>query len=283
MTNALPTGPAASAGTPSGTQLIAATSRRATTTRTCRSSRCSARTRAAASARSRTSSPTARRARCRTSRSSTRSSSGRSSTTTTRSPTSARARRSSATRSRRSPSRSTGTTASSSSPTTSGAASSTTCRRRSFADDRASTDDATNFGQGGFRVPTIDRVAVRTPGLRRPPDLRAHARSCGSSSGASSARPPEGPGKTGDSWFLTSRDRNALNLGASLMAQRCSDDIGFDLDVVGAAARTGVRGRRRRASRRRTSPSPPTTRRSGACRQALDDGVFERVNAPVLV
>ncbi len=43
-----------------------------------------------------------------------------------------------------------------------------------FADDRASTVDAQNFGQGGFRVPTIVASPFAAARLRRPPHVRAH-------------------------------------------------------------------------------------------------------------
>jgi phospholipase C len=150
-----------------------------------------------------------------------------------------------------------------------------------FADDRASTDDALNFGQGGFRVPTIVASPFARPGFV---DHRTyeHTSILRFLEWRFLGAPPEGPGKTGDSWFLTSRDRNALNLGASLMAKRCSDDIGFDLDVVvpppAPACATGVAG----ITAENVSfaaDDPPI----GSMQQALDRGDFERVNAKVLV
>ena len=45
-------------------------------------------------------------------------------------------------------------------------------------------------------------------------------------------RTPRGPGKPGDSWFLTRRDRYAANLGASLSHLPQEMEIGFDIDVA---------------------------------------------------
>ena len=43
--------------------------------------------------------------------------------------------------------------------------------------------------------------------------------------------PAEGPGGAAG-WSLTSRDRNAFNIGASLRSTRVSNDLGFDLDTL---------------------------------------------------
>jgi phospholipase C len=150
-----------------------------------------------------------------------------------------------------------------------------------FADDRASTDDALNFGQGGFRVPTIVASPFARPGFV---DHRTyeHTSILRFLEWRFLGAPPEGPGKTGDSWFLTSRDRNANNIGASLMAKRCSDDIGFDLDVVvpppAPACAEGVGGLMAE-NVSFAADDPPI----GSMQQALDRGDFERVNAKVLV
>jgi hypothetical protein len=48
--------------------------------------------------------------------------------------------------------------------------------------------------------------------------------------------PPRGPGKAAQNWFLTARDRNANNLGASLAAKPVDRRVGINLDVVIADA-----------------------------------------------
>jgi phospholipase C len=150
-----------------------------------------------------------------------------------------------------------------------------------FADDRASTDDALNFGQGGFRVPTIVASPFAKPGFV---DHRTyeHTSILRFLEWRFLGAPPEGPGKAGDTWFLTSRDRNANNLGASLMGRRCSDDVGFDLDVAvpppAPACAEGVGGLA--VLNASVTPDDPPI---GSMQKALDEGVFDRVNAKVLV
>ena len=169
----------------------------------------------------------------------------------------------------------------SSSPTTSGAGSSTTCRRRTSPTTGPAPTTPTNFGQAASGYPTIIASPFARPGYV---DHRTyeHTSILRFLEWRFLGAPPEGPGKTGDSWFLTSRDRNANNLGASLMARRCSDDIGFDLDVVvpppAPACAEGVGGPTAQ-NVSFAADDPPI----GSMQQALDDGVFERVNAKVLV
>ena len=140
---------------------------------------------------------------------------------------------------RRSRSRRTGTTACSSSPTTSGAASSTTSRRRTSPTTATSAVDADDFSQAGFRVPTIIASPFARPGFV---DHRAyeHTSILRFLEWRFLGAPPEGPGRPSDSWFLTSRDRNANNLGAQ-------------------PARPAVRGRHR------VRPQPPDPAARAAC------------------
>jgi hypothetical protein len=100
-----------------------------------------------------------------------------------------------------------------------------------FPDDRASTDDLEDFSQAGFRVPTVIASPFARPGYV---DHRQYEHS-------SVLRflewrflgaPPEGPGRSGDTWFLTKRDRYAGNIGASLLAKRVTDDVGFDSAAI---------------------------------------------------
>jgi phospholipase C len=154
-----------------------------------------------------------------------------------------------------------------------------------FADDRASAVDAENFGQAGFRVPTV----MASPfALSNFVDHRQydHTSVLRFLEWRFLGAPPEGPGKQGDTWFLTQRDRNAANLGASLRRRRVSADAGFDVGGLPLAL-----------------PDPPcadnpTTLDAPAGRMltasaaasedrdlqlALDSGYFEKVGAPVRV
>ncbi|MGH9024712.1 MAG: alkaline phosphatase family protein [Acidimicrobiia bacterium] len=97
-------------------------------------------------------------------------------------------------------------------------------------DDMASSDDANNFGQAGFRVPAV----VASPFARRgyvEPAQADHTAVLRFLEWRFLGAPPEGPGNDNDTWFLTTRDRNALNLGVVLTAEDPDPDPGFDLNV----------------------------------------------------
>lgn len=102
-----------------------------------------------------------------------------------------------------------------------------------LADDRASPVDADNFGQAGFRVPTV----VASPFSQRGfVDHRVydHTSVLRFLEWRFLGAPPEGSGGSG--WFLTTRDRNANNIGGSLV-DRPDLDVGIDLDVaIGASS-----------------------------------------------
>lgn len=100
-----------------------------------------------------------------------------------------------------------------------------------FADDRASSDDAEDFGQAGFRVPTVLASPYARPGSV---DSRVydHTSVLRFLEWRFLGAPPEGTG--GDGWWLTTRDRNALNLGATLVREP-TRDLDLDLDVEIAA------------------------------------------------
>ena len=99
-----------------------------------------------------------------------------------------------------------------------------------LADQRASPISADNFGQAGFRVPTVlaspfarhggvdHRVYDHTSILRF-----IEWRFLGA--------PPEGPGRPNDRWFLTKRDRHANNIGSSLSEEHRDFELHFDADV----------------------------------------------------
>ena len=86
-------------------------------------------------------------------------------------------------------------------------------------DARSSVDDLENFGQTGFRVPSI----VASPYARRgyvDHNLYDHASIIRFLEWRFLGAPAQGPGRRGDHWFLTRRDRFANNLGASLRSRQ---------------------------------------------------------------
>jgi phospholipase C len=93
-----------------------------------------------------------------------------------------------------------------------------------LADDRASANDANNFGQAGFRVPTMMASPYAQPGYvdHR---LYDHTSILRFIEWRYLGAPAEGPGAVGDSWFLTSRDRNAANIGRSLTTSPVSYEV----------------------------------------------------------
>jgi phospholipase C len=97
-------------------------------------------------------------------------------------------------------------------------------------DDRASDIDANNFGQTGFRVPTMMASPFARPGYVDP-TVYDHTSILRFIEWRFLGAPPHGPGRDGDTWFLTTRDRHAANIGASLLRRRWSSEVGFDLDA----------------------------------------------------
>jgi phospholipase C len=96
-----------------------------------------------------------------------------------------------------------------------------------FPDALASGVDADNFGQAGFRVPTILVSPYAQRGFvdHRTYDHTSILRFLHWRFGGA---PPEGPGG-GATWNLTLRDRNALNIGASLVM---TPDPAADVDLT---------------------------------------------------
>jgi phospholipase C len=92
----------------------------------------------------------------------------------------------------------------------------------------ASSVDEDNFGQAGFRVPTVLASPYARPGYvdHRPYDHTSFMRFL---EWRFLGAPPEGPGGSG--WWLTPRDRHANNLGASLGLTDPDPQV-FDLDDV---------------------------------------------------
>jgi len=87
-------------------------------------------------------------------------------------------------------------------------------------DDRASAVDEDNFGQLGFRLPVLLLSPFAQPGYvdHR---LYEHTSILRFLEWRFLGAPPEGPG--GNGWWLTERDRNANNIGASLVATPDTD------------------------------------------------------------
>lgn len=96
-------------------------------------------------------------------------------------------------------------------------------------DDRASRDDQEDFGQLGFRVPT----RLISPYARQnfvDHDLYDHTSILRFIEWRFLGAPAWGKGRRGDTWYLTSRDRHANNLGWSLLSH--SPDPEFDPDAL---------------------------------------------------
>jgi phospholipase C len=97
-------------------------------------------------------------------------------------------------------------------------------------DDHASPDDLQNFGQAGFRVPTV----LASPYARRgyvDRHLYDHTSVLRFIEWRFLGAPATGPGRDTASWFLTARDRNARNMGASLV-DAPDREVGFDLALT---------------------------------------------------
>jgi phospholipase C len=144
-------------------------------------------------------------------------------------------------------------------------------------DDRANPVDDENYGQAGFRVPAL----IASPYARRgyvDHTLYDHTSVLRFLEWRFLGAPARGPGKAGQTWFLTARDQRANNLGASLATERVDRRLGVNLDVAladpsppcdavpaaggGLAARLRVR-----------TPEPE----QHALEQAYEAGWFERV------
>jgi phospholipase C len=100
----------------------------------------------------------------------------------------------------------------------------------------ASSDDENNFGQAGFRVPTILASPYSKPGFvdHRPYDHTSVMRFL---EWRFLGAPPEGPSGTG--WWMTPRDQAANNIGASLGATDPDPDV-FDLKGMPLRAPTAL-------------------------------------------
>jgi phospholipase C len=148
-------------------------------------------------------------------------------------------------------------------------------------DDRANPDDLENFGQAGFRVPAV----IASPYARRgyvDHKLYDHTSVLRFLEWRFLGAPARGRGKDGQTWFLTTRDRNANNLGASLATDPVDRKVGINLDVAigdpsppcdaapGAGGGLALR-----------SPAFTTPPEEHAFEQAYKAGWFERVGHKV--
>src|SRR5262249_40259582 len=97
-------------------------------------------------------------------------------------------------------------------------------------DDRASANDDENFGQAGFRVPTVIASPKVRPGYVDH-TLYDHTSVLRFLEWRFLGAPPRGPGGASDKWFLTKRDRNANNLGDALLRETSDPELGFDVAV----------------------------------------------------
>ncbi|MDQ6854095.1 MAG: twin-arginine translocation signal domain-containing protein [Actinomycetota bacterium] len=100
-------------------------------------------------------------------------------------------------------------------------------------DARASGDDMDNFGQLGFRVPSLLASPYARPGYVDH-NLYDHTSILRFLEWRFLGAPAQGTGKPGDRWFLTKRDRNTNNYGASLRIDKPDADV--DLSALAPAA-----------------------------------------------
>jgi phospholipase C len=146
-------------------------------------------------------------------------------------------------------------------------------------DDRASADDLEDFSQAGFRVPTVIASPFARPGYV---DHRTydHASVLRFLEWRFLGAPPEGPGRSGDTWFLTKRDRYAANLGASLLAKRVTDDVGFDPAAIPIAPMSPLCDTGPETLRSAAAPADAPDEDEGGFLALRDSGFLEQVGAP---
>jgi phospholipase C len=94
-------------------------------------------------------------------------------------------------------------------------------------DDRASRRDDNNFGQAGFRVPSV-LASPYAPRNYVDHTLYDHTSVLRFLEWRFLGAPPQGPGGEGDNWFLTRRDRNANNYGAVLRTGNPDPDVDLE-------------------------------------------------------
>jgi hypothetical protein len=105
-------------------------------------------------------------------------------------------------------------------------------------DDRASSQDANNFGQLGFRIPSV-LASPYAPRNYVDHSLYDHTSILRFLEWRFLGAPPTGPGRHGDKWFLTTRDRNANNFGASLRAGNPDPEVDVEAPLAAIPPTTG--------------------------------------------
>jgi phospholipase C len=101
-----------------------------------------------------------------------------------------------------------------------------------FADERASADDADDFGQGGFRVPAMVASPLVAPGSVNH-TLYDHTSIMRFLEWRFLGAPSRGPNnRAGRRWWLTDRDRHAENIGQVLGLEKPDPDLRFDVDLT---------------------------------------------------
>ncbi len=139
-------------------------------------------------------------------------------------------------------------------------------------DGRTSTNDENNFAQAGFRVPTVLASPFAQPGYVDH-TMYDHTSVLRFIQWRFLGAPARGPGAATDKWFLTKRDRNANNLGESLVPGRGDPELGFDLGVKIDAPEAASATDAASAAYRDLSPTPFEV--------ALHSGYYERVGFAV--
>jgi len=100
-----------------------------------------------------------------------------------------------------------------------------------FADERSSRVDANNFGQAGFRVPSI----LASPHARAnfvDSTVYDHTSVLCFLEWRFLGAPAHGAGRANAAWHLTQRDRHANNYGRSLRSGEVSPDVDLNLRVA---------------------------------------------------
>src|SRR5262245_3873545 len=142
-------------------------------------------------------------------------------------------------------------------------------------DDHASKIDHQNFGQAGFRVPSV----LASPYARRnyvDHTTYDHTSILRFIEWRFLGAPPQGPGRDNDNWFLTKRDRNANNYGASLRAGDPDPEVDLNtpLDTIPQVLPSCDDEQRTRQAGKdnQTNPFDVSDRLEGLARQVDPDG-----------
>jgi phospholipase C len=99
------------------------------------------------------------------------------------------------------------------------------------ADNRKSSNDQNDFGQLGFRVPAV----LASPYVRQnyvDNTLYDHTSILRFLEWRFLGAPPQGPGRDGENFWLTKRDRRANNYGASLRADNPDPDVDLETPLA---------------------------------------------------